>query len=302
MPAQQGRYFILTIPTRYLAEIPQPRDELVWLKGQKEIGAGGLEHWQLVCAFKKKVTITKAKSFFCRQAHVELTRSEAAEEYVNKDETMVEGSRFEYGQKQLKRNSKTDWDAVYEAAKKGDLENIPADVKIRNYTSLKRIAVDHSAPQWREGVTVKVFYGGTGLGKTRKAWHEAGREGVYVKDPCTKWWDGYKGEKKVIIDEFTGMINIAHLLRWLDRYPCMAEIKGFSVPLCATEFWITSNLHPREWYKDITEEQQQALLRRMTLHHFVFEWVPRPDNPNPNEDDTLINLMSDLSFDFGLDE
>lgn len=300
MPTVQGRYWILTIPVRYLPAIPEPRDSLVWVKGQQEIGNGGLHHWQLIAGFNKKVTLRMVKDHFCQQAHCELTRSEAAEAYCCKEETRVADTEFELGRKPFKRNSKTDWDAVYDAARSGRMSDIPSDIKIRHYTALKRIGVDHCTPQWREGVTVKVFYGGTGLGKTRKAWHEAGKEGVYVKDPCTKWWDGYKGEKRVIIDEFTGLINIAHLLRWFDRYPCMAEIKGFSVPLCATEFWVTSNLHPREWYKDITEEQQQALLRRVTLHHFVFEWVPRP--PSVTEDDTLINLMSDLSFDFGLDE
>lgn len=286
MPALQGRYFILTIPVRCLPVIPQPSNDLVWLKGQKEIGEGGYEHWQLVCSFKKKVTITAAKQYFCREAHVELTRSEAAEEYVSKEETRVPNSQFEYGKRPFKRNSKTDWDAVWESAKSGDIENIPSDVRIRNYTSLKRIAVDHCRPEWRHNITVKCFWGGTGLGKTRKAWFQAG-EDAYIKDPCTKWWDGYKGQSRVIIDEFTGLINIAHLLRWFDRYPCMAEIKGFSVPLKATEFWITSNLNPRDWYKDITDEQKQALLRRMDVTQFVFEWIP------PNED--ISDLESFLS-------
>lgn len=228
------------------------------------------------------------KDFFCKEAHCELSRSDAAEAYCNKEDTRVADTQFEFGKKPFKRNSKVDWDAIWEDAKQGRIDNIPADIRIRNYTTLKRIGVDNMQPVMRNGIVVKCFYGGTGLGKTRKAWFEAGDD-CYVKDPCTKWWDGYKGQDKVIIDEFTGLINIAHLLRWFDRYPCNAEIKGFSVPLRATQFWITSNLNPRDWYKDITEDQVQALLRRMNVTQFIFEWQP-PMNPNPN--DILDDLFS----------
>lgn len=291
MPSPQFRYFILTIPCSHLSIIPQPSGDLVWLKGQKEVGAGGYEHWQLVCSFKKKVSVAAVKKFFCKEAHVEPSRSAAAEEYVNKEETRVPGSQFEYGQRSFKRNDKKDWEAVWAAAKTGDLEAVPADVRVRHYTSLKRIGVDHCTPEWRHEVKVKCFWGGTGLGKTRRAWHEAG-EGAYIKDPCTKWWDGYRGQTKVIIDEFTGLINLPHLLRWFDRYPCMAEIKGFSVPLRATEFWITSNLNPRDWYKDINEEQRGALLRRMEVVEFIFEWVPRPPTPEIVLDDDFFSLLT----------
>lgn len=87
---------------------------------------------------------------------------------------------------------------------------------------------------------------------------------MYIKNPRTKWWDGYQGEANVIIDEFRGSIDVSYLLRWLDRYPCSVEKKGGSLPLRATNFWITSNLDPMMWFLDIDEQTRLAFMRRLT--------------------------------------
>jgi len=72
----------------------------------------------------------------------------------------------------------------------------------------------------------------------------------------------------VVIDEFRGEIGIGHLLRWFDRYPVLVEIKGGSVVLKATRFWITSNLSPDAWYPNLDEETKSALKRRLNITHF----------------------------------
>jgi len=60
--------------------------------------------------------------------------------------------------------------------------------------------------------TCWVYWGRTGTGKSRRAWDEAGVD-AYPKDPRTKFWCGYFGQANVIIDEFRGGIDVAHLLR-----------------------------------------------------------------------------------------
>ena len=90
-------------------------------------------------------------------------------------------------------------------------------------------------------------------------------EGVYWKLSSNKWWDGYRGEDGVIIDEFTGLFDIVHLLRWLDRYPVLLEIKGGFAIARFSRVWITSNLDPRLWYPTATVEQRDALMRRMSV-------------------------------------
>lgn len=115
---------------------------------------------------------------------------------------------------------------------------------------------------------VFVFWGKTGSGKSKRAWEEATFD-AYPKDPNTKFWDGYTGQKNVVIDEFRGLISISHMLRWLDRYPVIVEVKGSSVVLQAEKIWITSNISPNEWYKDIDEETLNALKRRLNITHFI---------------------------------
>lgn len=64
-------------------------------------------------------------------------------------------------------------------------------------------------------------------------------------------------------------IDIGHLLRWLDRYPCIVEVKGSSTVLSAETIWITSNLPPESWYPDLDQETFLALRRRLKVTHFV---------------------------------
>lgn len=112
-----------------------------------------------------------------------------------------------------------------------------------------------------------VYCGPTGTGKSRRAWSEAGLH-AYPKDPRSKFWDGYRDQGNVVIDEFRGDIAMSHILRWLDRYPCLVEIKGSSTSLVATTIWITSNLHPSKWYPDCDQQTVDALFRRLTIVEF----------------------------------
>jgi len=113
----------------------------------------------------------------------------------------------------------------------------------------------------------RVYWGRTGTGKSRRAWEEAGMD-AYIKNPNTKYWCGYSGQKNVIIDEFSGMVNITNMLLWLDRYPLIVEVKGSAVPSEFENIWITSNIDPENWYPEARPEQIQALLRRMDITYF----------------------------------
>jgi len=185
---------------------------------------------------------------------------------VWKEETSVAGTRFELGVLPVRRNEAKDWQTVFDLAKAGDLESIPASILVPHYSALKKIKVDYLKPvaTIRE---VYVFWGPTGTGKSRRAWDEAGLH-AYPKDPRTKFWDGYQSQKHVIIDEFRGVIDIANLLRWFDRYPVIVEVKGSSACLVATKIWLTSNLAPEFWYPDADPATVAALFRRLKIEEF----------------------------------
>lgn len=171
------------------------------------------------------------------------------------------------GSKPVKRNSKEDWERVWDLATKGNLLEIEAGLRVQHYRTLRTISYDYAKPV---GIVrrVEVFWGTTGTGKSRAAWEQLGLD-AYPKDPRSKFWDAYQGQKHVIFDEFRGSIDIAHILRWTDRYPVLVEIKGSAVPLLAERMIFTSNLHPRDWYKDLDDETLAALIRRLEIKHFL---------------------------------
>lgn len=120
MPGMQGRYFIATISYAN-ANVDEegvvkvrwtPRDlhsdnePVKWVLGQVEIGNGGFKHYQLIFSVNKKMTIVGAKKLFpdFLSPHLELTRSEAAEAYVQKEDTRFLDSQFEYGVNSIYRN------------------------------------------------------------------------------------------------------------------------------------------------------------------------------------------------------
>lgn len=264
MPSPKAVYWILTIPhADFLPFLPQ---QCNYIRGQLELAQSGFLHWQIIIILKQQSRLAAVKAIFGQTTHAEPTRSSAAEQYVWKDDTAVPNTKFELGTKPVQRGTSKDWEAIRESAKCGRLDDIPADVYVRNYNSLKRIAVDNSEPVAIER-RVKVYWGPTGVGKSRRAWAEAGLD-AYPKDPRTKFWDGYRNHEHVVIDEFRGGIDIGHVLRWFDRYPVLVEVKGSSAVLRATNIWITSNISPQEWYPDIDSATIDALLRRLSVVKF----------------------------------
>lgn len=82
----QGVYWIGTIPASSGWAVPE---ELVlplcFMRGQREIGLGGLDHWQLIVQLATKQSLAQIRKLF--PGHWELSRSKAAEEYVWKEDT-----------------------------------------------------------------------------------------------------------------------------------------------------------------------------------------------------------------------
>lgn len=262
---RQGVYWIGTIKHELFTPWLPPN--VSWIKGQLELGEGGFLHWQIVLCLRRKQSLLWFGHAFGPDTHWELTRSAAANDYVWKEATRIEGTQFELGAIPFHRDSFVDWDAVWENAVVGNLLAIPANIRVQHYRTLKLIAKDHLQPVAMERV-VYVFWGITGSGKSRRAWEEAGIH-AYPKDPCTKFWDGYNGQAHVVIDEFRGQIGISHLLRWVDRYPCNVEAKHDAVSLRASKVWITSNLPPEHWYSDVDPGTFAALMRRLDITAFL---------------------------------
>jgi len=100
------------------------------------------------------------------------------------------------------------------------------------------------------------IWGPTGTGKSRKAREE--NPGAYVKDPNSKWWDGYEGQDTVIIDDFDKyQVSMGgQFKRWFDHYPFECEKKGCTAYMIRPKKMVVTSNYPIEgiWTEEETLE------------------------------------------------
>lgn len=279
----QAVYWIGTLPES--AFVPQLPDGCAYIRGQLETGSEtGFVHWQILVVTQRKRRLGWLRSTF-GPYHFEPTRSAAANDYVWKEDTRVEGSQFEFGELPVNRNSKPDWDRIWESARAGDLGSVPSDVRIRCYNQLRRIESEAAVALPMQRSTV-VYWGPCENGKSRLATEHAG-PGYFPKDPTSKWFGRYRGESTCVVDDYRGAWPVCDLLRWLDRYPVYIEDKFNWHPLNIERWYFTSNVHPRDWYPSEPPETIRALLRRMRV---IYVPLPMHDLPlmRDREDEVLL--------------
>lgn len=260
------RLWALTIPGHLF--IPWLPTNVSYIKGQLETGEGGYVHWQIFAKTTNPSRLSAIKQIFGDTVHAEPTKSNAYELYVWKEETRVEGTQFELGERSLKRNCPNDWDAIWEMAKEGKLTEIPADIRIRSYTTLKKIAKDHmkKIPDLDDVCGIWI-YGEPGVGKSR--WVRENYENIYLKD-ADKWWDGYQDNENILLDDFdTFGEHAGHFLKiWADRYTFKGQEKNGSAGYIRPKnIVITSNFTIDEIFKN--PKMSSAIKRRFKIINMI---------------------------------
>lgn len=256
--------------------------ECKYLVYGKETGANGTPHLQGYIYFKNARKFSGVKSSFPQRTHLEAAIASAEKNIAYckkgnqpKAEYELDGVKglhygegadvFQKGEPPLSQKEKGDANTErYEEAKRaamdGKLEDIPGDIFIKCYHSLCQIKKDYmEKPSDLDGVCGIWIYGLAGVGKSRKA--RAEYPGAYDK-MCNKWWDGYQGEKFVLIDDFDKSHSVLghHLKRWGDRYSFIAEKKGGAINVRPEKIIVTSQYAIDQIWDD--QETRDAINRR----------------------------------------
>jgi len=242
----------------------------------KEVGDGGTPHLQGFAAFRGRHYFNALRKLFGSRVHLEVARGTALQNrsYCSKDGNFREGGEppKEGPSKRTRDELGAEFAISIGSGSRGISEFADANPGTWYFSghNLLRNALSIMPAVCRPDISVQWLYGPPGVGKSRKA-HQDLPE-AYIKDPRTKWWNGYLGEKAVIIDDFGPQgIDINHLLRWFDRYKCLVENKGGMIALIADTFIVTSNFHPKELFKLDGDPHPQipALLRRIHVTHML---------------------------------
>lgn len=233
--------------THELAEI---KGAVYVIQGKEKAPTTGTPHVQGYAYFENARGFKAFKSLLPNGAHVEVAKGTALQ---NRVYCCKEGS-FEESGTCPQQGRRADISDLYDLAKAGksDIEigeSNPA-AYLRYYKACDRVRFNYACRQvgWKK-VTVRVYWGETGTGKTRKAYKRDPHLFQLDHDSIGQlWWDGYVDQKTVLLDDYYGGIQHSKLLRLLDG-------NGFSLPIKGGHTWkqyecviITSNAHPREWY------------------------------------------------------
>ncbi len=154
---------------------------------------------------------------------------------------------------------------------------------------LKFMMDQEKAQEWRE-VNVIVLHGATGSGKTRTAIAAASTNAggsflIRKDDGKSIWWDGYHGQKTLVMDEYHGnWMRYKALLGILDGHPYRVPIKGSHAWATWTTVFITSSTSYKGWYQ---REEYSELERRITD---VIHIDPLAASMPPNQETTASEL------------
>lgn len=252
-------------------------------------------HYQSFIYWTKKITITtcinRLKKHFNKAVHVEVCKGSIEDniKYCSKD-----GKTLEYGTKPKGQGARTDLNTIKDKILNHELTADDICVNEpefyhqygRTLNKLEDIALRRKfRTEMTEGIWL---YGSTGVGKSHEAFKNYNPDTHYLFPNDNGWWDGYKGQETVIINDFRGNIQYSELLELVDKWPKTVRRRNREpAPFISKKIIITSSLKPNEVYHNLAiNDNLDQIYRR-------FEII----NMNPKEINNESELDKDLFTD-----
>lgn len=244
----------------------------------KEKGANGTPHLQGFVILRTKNRLNQMKTLLgTPRVHLEKTlgTSIQAANYCKKDGDYIEQGELQTGrhiQNSVQEQLKAAKEAVDQGASMDDLWEHHFFIMAKYQRALETYMLLVKAKTARKKPRVEVIWGMSGTGKTRYAYDTA--RIFYDNDfwvyPGRGWFDGYSGQRVAIFDDFYGDMDFGVFLKVLDRYPLRVPVKGSFVQWNPDRIYITSNVSPTEWFKNLKQFQEEAMKRRFDVVHEVY--------------------------------
>lgn len=255
-------------------------NDLVYMICQVEKAPStGKYHIQGFISLSKRTPLTMLKRLFSKTAHWEVARGTPKEnkEYCTKSESHINGP-WEFGELPGGKGTRSDLKGIFKmvSEKKDNLAILKAtegkSSRFEKQINYIRFTLNEAdSDRQATGVKVIVLYGPTGVGKTYSAVNTFGKSDYHLQEcPSHKdtkmWFDGYQGQKTLILDDFSGdFCNYRYLLRVLDKYKLKVEVKGGHAWAVWDTVIITTNVHPANWFTGV---DLAPLKRRITEIRF----------------------------------
>lgn len=223
---------------KVLSEGGATPQDVVYLLFGKEVSSSGTLHLQGYVHFKTVKSFKQVKAAISDRAHVEPRQGTVKQacEYCCKD-----GDVVEYGNRP-NQGKRTDLEEVTQKILSGTSLSVIAEesptVFVKYSRGLRDLALISQKPYIRADVCGLWIFGEPGTGKSDYA--STLYPSAYRKAQ-NKWWDGYAGEKVVILDDLDSPALCHHLKIWADKWACTGETKGGTVHLKHDVFIVTSN-------------------------------------------------------------
>lgn len=101
------------------------------------------------------------------------------------------------------------------------------------------------------------IWGPTGVGKSHFAFNFDSPENTYIHAIDSDWWDNYRQQKVVVINEFRGEIKFSRLLELCDKWPTYVRRRGRApLPFISETIIITSCSPPEDIFKNIEDDDR----------------------------------------------
>lgn len=278
----QGKNFFLTYPQCDVSKEDAATDlqhklALDYLLIAREYHQDGSPHLHALLTAKSKANIKNEKFFDLGLHHGNYQTArdtDKVKEYIEKaDSAPLEiGLYMSNKQSEVQKRAK---DNKLIIEKPLHLLVDSGDISIYSYKLLRESKMLYNldkidVPEYMPKKCLWI-YGKTGIGKSR--WVRTNYPGLFFEKSQNKWWDGYIGQKIVLLDDFDlkGEGLGHHLKIWADCYSFTSEVKGGTIRPVIEMFVITSQYLPRDIFCQGTDqtkwdnEMREAIERRFNI-------------------------------------